>query len=312
MGLDWHKTVNAIASATRSLGEKDYAQPIKPYLRYRDPNNRIIAMPAFIGGDVNSAGIKWIASFPTNIDQGLPRASSVLILNHVETGIPQAVFNGGLLSAIRTASVSGLMLREYQRARQLKKVRVGITGFGPIGRTHLQMLQAVLGDTISEVKIYDPRIESTQKSAAQWGQKVTVVENWPQAYRGADIFITCTVAKARYIDLAPKEGSLQLNVSLRDYQPEVLQAIDVQVVDNWEEVCRENTDIEWAHRAFGLKKEDTLSIDEFILKDGFAAIEPNKTVMFNPMGMAIYDMAIARYFFDLSEKKNMGVVLEGN
>ena len=41
---------------------------------------RINAMPGFIGGDYNMAGIKWIGSGPQNYKKGLPRASVTLIL----------------------------------------------------------------------------------------------------------------------------------------------------------------------------------------------------------------------------------------
>ncbi len=310
IGINWHKTVGAIEAAARTIGANDYAQPIKPYLRYRDLKNRIIAMPAFVGGDINSAGIKWIASFPDNIHKNLPRASSVLILNDVDTGIPEAVINGGLLSAIRTASVSGLLVREYQKSRQLKQAVVGMTGFGPIGQCHLAMINALLTDQISKIKIFDLRPIDLTLIDPALRKKVQVVSSWQEAYADADIFMTCTVSKERYVDLAPKPGSLQLNVSLRDYKPEVLQQIDVHIVDSWDEICRENTDIEMAHKTFGLKEQDTVSIGEFVNAEAFFDSKKGKTVMFNPMGMAIFDMAIARHFVNAADQKNIGVELE--
>ena len=101
-----------------------------------------------------------------------------------------------------------------------------------------------------------------------------------------------------------------LNVSLRDYMAEVLQAIDVHVVDSWEEVCRENSDIECAHSTFGLQEEDTVRMSD--LDGTFEDLTDSTTVMFNPIGMAIFDIAIARHFLDLAERGNIGIVLEGN
>ena len=111
--LDWEQNIDAIASATQCIAAADIAQPLKPYLRYGDLQNRIIAMPAYVGGAINQSGIKWIASFPENIKKGIKRAHSVIILNDAKTGEPISVINSGSISAIRTASVSGLMLKKF-------------------------------------------------------------------------------------------------------------------------------------------------------------------------------------------------------
>ena len=48
---------------------------------------RINAMPAYLGGRFDIAGIKWIGSNPLNAEKGLPRASAVTILNDAVGGV---------------------------------------------------------------------------------------------------------------------------------------------------------------------------------------------------------------------------------
>jgi len=295
-GINWHKTVAVISEAVDLLVRQDYAQPIKPYLRYRNKQNRIIAMPAFVGGDIHMAGIKWIASFPGNIQQGLPRAHSIVILNDADTGVPVSIINTALLSIIRTASVSGYMLARFEEGRNRRGLVIGIVGFGPIGQHHLQMCLALLGNAIEKILVYD--IRPIDPLLVQHLGLVTVVENWQQAYMEADVFITCTVSKTAYINLPPKAGSLHLNVSLRDYTTAAFDWFSgAVIVDDWEEVCREKTDIEMMHLERGLQQKDTSSIIDVAQQHLLSTYGPDTPVMFNPMGMAVFDIALGAYYY---------------
>ncbi|MCE7996675.1 MAG: 2,3-diaminopropionate biosynthesis protein SbnB [Roseivirga sp.] len=295
IGIDWEKTVSIIEETVQCLADGDYSQPIKPYLRYRDPRNRIIAMPAFVGGNINMAGIKWIASFPGNIDRGIPRAHSVVILNEADTGRPLGTIDTPLLSVIRTTSVSGLVFKYFNELRKPQSIKIGMTGFGPIGQYHAKMCFSMFGGIIEKMSIYDLR-EIDQSLFED--SRMEVADSWEQAYEGADVFITCTVSDAPYIDKKPKVGSLHLNVSLRDYTIEVYDWFkEAMYVDDWEEVNRENTDIEMMHLHKGLEEEDTFSIVDMVVGKAFARHAPETPILFNPMGMAVFDIAIGSYYY---------------
>ena len=310
IGIDWQKNIDVIEESVALLHQNKFVQPIKPYLRYGDLTNRIIAMPAYIGGNIEAAGIKWVASFPQNITSNIPRAHSVLILNEANTGVPIAIFNSGLLSGIRTAAVSGLMIKYFLQNRPLDKINVGIIGWGPIGKLHFEMVTNLLKDKIDNIFLYDLRQIDLSDVDTTWKNKIKICKNWQDSYLETDIFMTCTVSKERYIDKAPKKGSLLLNVSLRDFQPEIYNYTQSFVVDDWSEVCRENTDIEAMHIKYGLKKENTKSIGDVVVEDAIASFPVENAVMFNPMGMAIFDMAIANNYYKQAQEKGIGTTLE--
>jgi len=308
--LDWEQNINTIEVATYCIDSKDISQPLKPYLRYKDFKNRIIAMPAYVGGEINRSGIKWIASFPDNIDKGLARAHSVIILNDAETGKPVSVINSGSISAIRTASVSGLMVKKYLELNRQERISLGITGFGPIGQYHLDMCISLLGDKLETIRLYDLQEISEENIPLEFGDKVEIVTSWEDAYVHSDIFITCTVSKEPYIDLPPKPSSLHLNVSLRDYKPSVFEWFaGGMIVDDWNEVCRENTDIESFHKEKGLM-DTHVSLIQDVLNGFMETLDIDQPIMFNPMGMAVYDMAIANYYLSLANEFDVGVQLE--
>ena len=301
IGINWHETTDVISKAVINMSLGDFSQPVKPYLRFRNLKNRIIAMPAFIGGEISTAGIKWIASFPDNIKINKPRAHSIVILNDADTGEPLGIITTALLSVIRTASVTGLLIKYFNQARPLKNLKLGIVGFGPIGQYHLKMCLALLGDKIDQVMLYDLRPIPADKIT---DSRVKVVSSWQEAYANADIFITCTVSDKPYIDLPPKQGSLHANVSLRDYKTSVFDWFKKAIiVDSWDEICREKTDIEMMHIEKGLQSADTKSIIDIVTGHCLETYDITTPVMFNPMGMAVFDIALGAYYYKAAKAR---------
>jgi N-[(2S)-2-amino-2-carboxyethyl]-L-glutamate dehydrogenase len=171
------------------------------------------------------------------------------------------------------------------------------------------MCKAILGNKISKVFIFD--IKKIDKSAYNFlDNNVFITNSWEEAYNNADIFITCTVSKASYINQRPKTGSLHLNVSLRDYMVDVYDFFKgAMIVDNWEEVCRENTDIENMHLKKGLNENETATIIDVVMHNCFENYNETQSIMFNPMGMGVFDIAIGTYYLKLAELNNSGQFL---
>ncbi|MEK7634880.1 MAG: 2,3-diaminopropionate biosynthesis protein SbnB [Patescibacteria group bacterium] len=312
LGIDWFVCTKTIEEAVKCLATYDTVQPIKPYLRFKNLKNRIIAMPAYVGGSFDIAGIKWIASFPENIRKNIPRASSIIILNDSDTGKVVSVINTVFLSVIRTVSVSALVLRYFLSLGQKNKLTVGIIGWGPIGQNHFKMCEEIFDNQISKIVIYDIK-NIQQKDIETHNKKIKVViaKDWREAYEQSDVVITCTVSDRSYIDKKPKPGSLLLNVSLRDYKIDIYKYVkDSIIVDDWNEVCREKTDIEFFHKECGLKKENVKTIVDVVVNGCLESYDQNIPIMFNPMGMGIFDIAIAKHYVDLARKNNVGLFLE--
>lgn len=312
IGIDWKKLTDIIQDVVAIQDSGDCAHPLKPYLRFRDPKNRIIAMPAYVGGNIDMSGIKWIASFPNNRLLGLPRAHNTLILNKPSTGEPTAFIHSGLLNGLRTAAVSGVMLSKFVKARQPDQFRIHLIGWGPIGRLHLDMCVALFGERIEEVRIYDLMGVSFETIPTAIRDRTQMISDWRDGYREANVIMTCTVSAERYIDEAPPQGALLLNVSLRDYKPESVSGLKAIIVDDWREVCREQTDIEQLHLLYNLQESDVRTLADVVLRDQLASVEVQEPIFFNPMGLGIFDIAIAGYYWREAVRLNKGVTLEGS
>lgn len=86
-------------------------------------------------------GIKWVTGFPGNRERGLPAIAAIVVLSDPSTGRPQAILDGGPITAERTAAVSGVALRRFAATDDRT---VALIGAGVQGRSHLAVIGHVL------------------------------------------------------------------------------------------------------------------------------------------------------------------------
>lgn len=305
ISVSWVELMNCIKETIQIIKGNDYSQPIKTYLKYKDVHNRIIAMPVYVGGEINRSGVKWISSFPKNIFEGKRRANCVVILNNPNTGEIDCIITSPQISIYRTAAVSGAVIQQYL-ANKDRNFNVGIIGWGPIGKMHFEMCKAVLGKHMQRVYLYDKYVKIEDELSDSYFE-VTVCNNWSEVCDKADILITCTSSQEQYISHTFSGGNLILDISLRDFKLDTFSSISRPLlVDSWEEVCRENTDIELLYNNNMLQKKESANICE-IMEDGFFERFSRKdNIFFAPMGMAAFDISIASLLYKKAIEKNIG------
>ncbi|WP_329015272.1 2,3-diaminopropionate biosynthesis protein SbnB [Streptomyces sp. NBC_01601] len=266
----------------------DTINPDSYFLRFpAKPDSRIIALPAYLGGDADVAGIKWISSFPKNTGRGLPRASAVLVLNDYETGYPVALLESAAISAARTAASAALAARTLVPGRPASW---GVVGTGVIAREICRYLTAS-GLGAGRVHCHDLDPEAAAAFAARFpGGTATGLD----AALDADLVVFATTALAPYVpaDHRFKPGQVVLHVSLRDLAPETL--LDAaNLCDDVDHCLKADTSPHLAEQLTGGRDFITGTLADVLA--GRTAPDPDRPVVFSPFGMGVLDLAVGSY-----------------
>ena len=170
------------------------AQSPFPNMPKPTADRRMMAMPAYLGGNFQTAGAKWYGSNIANREKGLPRSILMFTLNDADTGAPLAHMSANLLSAYRTGAIPGVGARHL--ARKDAKV-IGLAGPGVMGKTTVAAFMAVcpLIDTLKVKgrgqKNLDAFVAWVKTSFPQITH-VQVVETLEEVVRGSDLVSYCS------------------------------------------------------------------------------------------------------------------------
>ena len=304
--------LDAVSNAYRLHGKGETSLPHSTFLNFPDdPANRIIALPAYLGGEVDTAGVKWIASFPANVQDGLDRASAVMILNSATSGRPKAILESSIISARRTAASAALAAQLFG----CKKTTVaGLVGCGLINFEIVRFLLKTCPE-IRKLLLFD----LNPKSALFFKNlcletfptlQTEVVSDCNAIFENAPLISFATTARKPHVQslkMCPP-GTVVLHVSLRDLMPEVILASD-NVVDDIDHVCRSQTSVHLTEQQEGNRKFIRCHLADILNGTAAPRVDEKGVVVFNPFGLGILDIAVAELVLSRAQEKGCGSVI---
>jgi ornithine cyclodeaminase/alanine dehydrogenase-like protein (mu-crystallin family) len=156
-------------------------------------DRRLMAMPAYLGGNFQTCGCKWYGSNIANREKGLPRSILMMTLSDVDTGAPLAYMSANLLSAYRTGAIPGVGARHLAR-KDAKSI--GLLGPGVMGKTTVSAFIAARPG-IDRIKIKG-RGQKNLDNFLSWLEEthpqikhVEVVETIEDVVRDSDLISFC-------------------------------------------------------------------------------------------------------------------------
>ena len=301
-GMEIGPTIDTVAEALRLHARGETILPHKPTIRWSDDldseerDGRIMTMPAWVGGSFDVAGLKWIPSVPSNPSRGLPRGIGLIVLTSRETGLPLAIMDGTVVSAMRTAAITGLSCRLLARAGAST---VALLGAGAQARTQVMALAHELKD-MKEVLVFDvdPRrshVFAGAQAALFPVVRFRVAPSAEHACRAADVVVPVTIAPDPYIEpewLRP--GSLLVSISSIDPTVDVIRSADVVVCDDWDhETGHPSRLLARAAAEGAVRRDQVIELGELLIGSKPGRTTPDQRVVVSPVGLAVEDLAAA-------------------
>nr|WP_320026373.1 tyramine oxidase subunit B [uncultured Acetobacterium sp.] len=310
-------------------------EPEFPNMPKNAPDRRFMAMPAYVGGKFDVAGMKWYGSNVDNRDKMLPRSILMMMLNDKDTSAPLALMSANLLSAYRTAAIPGVGVKNLA----LKDAKVlGIIGPGVINSTAIETF-AALRPTLTTLKIkgrgqasIDRCIDYVKEKCPQFTE-IIVCETLEECVRGSDIlsFATSTAMGAGpsvypFVDEAwIKPGALFCLPGAADFTDEFIQSDKTKlVVDNislyeaWAEEYPYPTYnivyilgskfMDMIHDG-KLEKNDIHDLGAILNGKVPGRESDDQIILYSVGGMPVEDVAWGKEVYDYARKNNIGVSL---
>lgn len=299
--------------------EGDVINPGKCVLRWgktvEDENvmGRINAMPGYIGGEYDMAGIKWIGSGPMNYKKGLPRASVTIILNDPDTKLPICVADGTAISTMRTGASGGVAIKFLAKSDAASML---ICGAGAQAPTQLEAA-LIARPTIKTVYVYDIRPESSERFAKAMGEKYpeitfVVTNDVEVAARESDIIDCVTLASEPFIKGEwLKKGALVMNMADYEVDHECVKRASKLVVDYWENVKHRMISTVALMWRDGLVKDEDIHAELGEILTGKKAPRENddEIIYFNAVGAGIMDIAVAARCYRNAKAAGKGITV---
>jgi ornithine cyclodeaminase len=317
--LPMHRCIDVMEEALKDLSAGRAAMPLRTILPIPGTGEAALGfMPAMMEA-AGVFGAKVTAVFPSNLGTPYESHQGVVLLFEGEFGRPLAVLDAGEITAVRTAAVSGVATRVL--ARDSSRV-LTLVGSGGQAAPHLEAM-VVARPSIDEVRVWSREADLglaegfVARESERWAESrpdlhVELVPDLPTALAGADVVCTLTAAAVPVVRgewLSPGTHVNAVGFSGptgRELDAEALRR-SAFFVDRRESIENEGGEYlaavaEGAIGSGHVRGE----LGEVLLGTVSGRTEPEEITMFRSLGLAVEDVASARFLYDEARVAGVG------
>ncbi len=303
--------IEVMRSTLRASGDGKVYQPPRSVLQPEQLNGFAFLKPAAVSGEHVSFGLKVITFFPDNPSmRGIPAISGFVALFNAETGEPEAILAGGVVTEIRTAAVSAVAtdLLAPDGAGDLALIGAGVQA-----RAHLAAMAAVR--SLRRVRVWNHN-PHTAKAFVAWaaakGHIVEVVDSVRAAVEGADLICTITSTREPLVDGDWVVNNAHINAvgafeaTTRELHANLVGKAAV-VVDSRAECANAAGDLLLAMADGTVPSDaDFPELGELLAGTRTLDREGKEITLFESLGLAIEDVAAAAHVVAAARAQGLG------
>jgi ornithine cyclodeaminase len=312
--------IDLMARALEATARGGAVLPLRSMVGVPDGRGMIGVMPGYLD-EPRGFGLKVVSIFPGNHGLGnhgtaLDSHQGVVLLFDPEVGSPLAVIDASSVTAIRTAAVSGVATRALARE---DAADLAILGAGVQAATHLAAMMNVRPIAAGRVRVWSRDPGRARRFAEVEGRRhglaIEVAASARAAVEGASVVCTTTAAREPILEGAWLAPGTHINAvgacfaSARELDTAAVARARL-VVDRRESALAEAGDFLIAKRE-GAIGDDHIAgeLGEVLLGRVAGRRSPDEVTLFESLGIAVEDLAAARYLLDRAAAAGAGVVV---
>jgi len=203
--LGYTACIEEMRTVMIATSERRCVLPLRQFMPIPNRPGKLGLMPGYLGGNNECFGVKIVSKFER--PAGDPHGSHVgaVMLFDAATGLPMALIEGGMLTAIRTASMTAAATAALARgdSRQLLIVGAGEEAWhharAVLGVRPFERVTIWARDRTRAAQLVARLVTTNDKNSAGQRPAWQVADDLAEAFSSADVICTVTSAKSPFI-----------------------------------------------------------------------------------------------------------------
>lgn len=309
--ITYSELISSIEEAFLIQEKKQFIMPQRMHIE--QGQNVLLLMPAFID---DFFATKIVSVFPENRKQNRASIQGKLILNDAKTGAVLAMMDAPKLTALRTAAVGSVAIKHLHNKP--------LNTLGVIGAGVQAFYQIILAHHINKfrkVYIFDPFLNQEQQ--VSFAEKLALeidhcecifVKRAEEVLVAAEVIITATTSKNPVLPDNPELLIGKTYIAIGSFKPAMrelpksLFTLTNSISIDTDAALNESGDLVFPIQQNWINKEQVERLGEVLNHQSSTKI--GDTVIFKSVGMALFDLVVAKQIYKQAVKLNIGTKIQ--